>query len=493
MTRMNARRLAPATLRLGGASTLALSLLAVSACVVGPRYQRPTVDTPPAFKEAEGWTSAAPADELDRGPWWTLFDDAELTSLEADVAAHNQTLAGAEATYRQARALVAEARAAYFPTINLAVSTTGAGSFGKTASSGVIQAGQSTGATSQYEIEPGLTWAPDLWGKVRRQVESARATAQADAATAANTRLSLQTELAADYLQLRATDEEIRLYDKTAKGYEQVLKVSQNQYAAGTQAKSAVLTAQTELYDAQSQIQALQQTRQQLEHAIAVLAGRPPSELTLAPKPFDLKIPDVPVAVPSTLLQRRPDIAAAERAVKAANANVGVAVAAYYPTLTVTASTGLAGNSFGNLFNAKNSAWSLGASAAEPIFEGGLRGATVRAAKAARDQTVAQYRQTVLTALQQVEDELVALRKLEQEDALDRRSSAAADEAEKIVVNQYKAGTAATTDVVVAEQTALTERRNLITAQENRLTAVVTLIEALGGGWNATELRGKDK
>jgi NodT family efflux transporter outer membrane factor (OMF) lipoprotein len=224
---------------------------------------------------------------------------------------------------------------------------------------------------------------------------------------------------------------------------------------------------------------------------VAVLAGRPPSELTLAPKPFELKIPDVPAGVPSDLLQRRPDIASAERLVKSANAQVGAAVAAYYPTLTLSASYGFDANGLGQVFNASNNVWSLGATAAEPIFEGGLRGATVRAAKAYRDEAVATYRQTVLTAFQQVEDQLVALRQLEQADALERKSSAAADQAEKIVANEYQAGTAAPTDLLVAEQTALAERRTLITYQQQRLVAAVTLIEALGGGWKDSELAKK--
>lgn len=462
------------------------SLLALSACAVGPNYQRPTADTPPAFKEAQGWTPAAPADALDKGAWWTLFGDPDLDRLEAEVAAHNQSLAASEAAYRQARALVSEARAAYFPTLNLgAGATDSGGGSGRSGTSG------SRASTQTYTPSLGASWAPDLWGKVRRQVEAARATAQSDYALFANARLSLQTELAVDYLQMRAIDEEIRLYNRTAQGYETVLKVSQNQYKAGTVAKSSVLTAETQLTDAQGQIAALHQTRQQLEHAIAVLTGRPPAELTLAEKPFDLKIPDVPVTVPATLLQRRPDIASAERLVKSANAQVGVQVAAYYPSVTLSASYGFNATALSQVFNASNNVWSLGAQAAEPIFEGGLRGASVRAAKAGRDQAVANYRQTVLTAFQQVEDELIALKMLAQEDALYRRSSASADENEKIVVNQYRAGQAQATDVVVAENTALAERRNLITAQQNRLTATVSLIEALGGGWNASELTGK--
>jgi NodT family efflux transporter outer membrane factor (OMF) lipoprotein len=483
------RRPSPRSLPVATGAVGLVALLALSACAVGPNYKRPTVDAPPAFKEAQGWAPAAPADTLDRGPWWSLFGDPDLDALEADVATHNQSLAASLAAYRQARALVSEARAAYYPTLNLGLSATQSGGGSRSVSTGgggSVKSGSYS--TQAYAPSVGASWAPDLWGKVRRQVEAAKATAQADYATAMNVRLSLQTELANAYMELRATDEEIRIYEKTIQFYQQTQKISQNQYNAGTIAKNALLSSQSSVLDAQATLASLRSTRQQYEHAVAVLAGRPPSELTIAPKPFDLKIPEVPAGVPSDLLQRRPDIASAERLVKSANAQVGVAVAGYYPTLTLSASYGFDANNLGRIFNASNNVWSLGATAAEPLFEGGLRGAQVRAAKAARDQAVANYRQTVLTAFQQVEDELAALRQLEQADAHERQSSAAADEAEKIVANQYKAGTVSPTDLLVAEQTALNERRSLITYQQERLVAAVTLIEALGGGWKDSEL-----
>jgi NodT family efflux transporter outer membrane factor (OMF) lipoprotein len=283
-----------------------LSLAALSACAVGPNYKRPTVEAPPAFKEAAGWAPAAPADTFDRGPWWTLFGDADLNALEQDCAAHNPNLAAALAVYEQARALVTEARASFFPTVSLDPSFTESGGGGRAHSIGVGSSAVS-GATKSirtYEVSLGGTWAPDVWGKVRRQVEAARATAQADYADAANVRLSMQTELASDYLQMRAIDEELRLYDKTIQGYELVLKVSENQYNAGTQSRSAVLTAQSQLLDAQATAKTLVETRQQLEHAVAVLAGRPPSDLTLTPKPFVLTVPDVPAGVPTTSPRR---------------------------------------------------------------------------------------------------------------------------------------------------------------------------------------------
>lgn len=461
-------------------SIAVVSLAALSACAVGPNYKRPTTPTPPAFKEADGWAPAAPADMLDRGPWWTLFEDDDLNKLEADVAANNQNLAAQLAAYRQAHALVAEARAAFFPTV-----TAG---FAANDSSGHSGLSGKTAVVRSYAPSVGATWAPDLWGKVRRQVEAARATAQADWASAQNVRLSMQTELATDYLQMRAIDEELRLYAKTVEGYKTVLTVSQNQYAAGTVGRSAVLTAQAQLFDAEATTRTLHEQRQQLEHAIAVLSGRPPAELTLEPKPFTLKTPEVPAGVPSALLQRRPDIAAAERQVRASNAQIGVQIAAFFPNVTLNASYGFSGNTLSNIFNASNKTWSFGSNSVETLFEGGQRFAAVSAARAAHDQSVAQYRQTVLTALQQVEDELIALKMLEQAAQLARQSSAAADEAEQIAVNQFRAGTVSSTDVVVAEQTALSERRAVITYQEERLVAIVSLIEALGGGWNASDL-----
>jgi NodT family efflux transporter outer membrane factor (OMF) lipoprotein len=473
----------------------ALSLTALSACAVGPNYKRPTVVTPPAFKEAEGWAAAAPTDLLDRGPWWTLFNDPDLNKLEEECAANNQSLKQSLAVYQEARALVAEAQASLFPTVTLTPSFSESGGGGRSQSLGVSTTA-SGGAQKTIRINDfsvGGTWAPDIWGKVRREVESARATAQSDYAAAVFTRLSMQTELASDYLQMRATDEEIRLFEKSVAGFELFLKVSENQYHAGTQARSAVLTAQSQLLDTQATVKSLIETRQQLEHAVAVLAGRPPSELTLPEKPFELVVPDVPAGVPSTLLERRPDVAEAERLVKSANAQIGVAVAAWYPTLTLNASKGFTSGMLDTLFNPTSSLFSFGGSIPENLFEGGLRSATIKAAKAVRDQDVASYRQTVLTAFQQVENELVALKQLEQADMIERQSSAAADENVDIVMNEYKAGTAQATDVEVAQQNALTERRNLITFQEDRLVAIVSLIEALGGGWHTSDMNGKDK
>jgi NodT family efflux transporter outer membrane factor (OMF) lipoprotein len=491
------RMIRPSVLALCVAATLSGSL---AGCMVGPNYHRPTAPVTASFKELEGWKSAAPADTLDRGDWWTLFNDPILNDLEDKVAKNNQTLAAAEAAYRNAHAMVAENRAALFPTVDLTGSANASSATtSNTTSSGTGGTGTGTGGTGtgvtvsrgtsqRYELSVGATWAPDFWGRVRRAIEGAKANSQAFAADAANARLSAQTELASDYLQLRADDEEIRLLATTQDAYQRALTVSENRYKAGVAAKSEVLTAQTQLFNAQAQTQQTTQARQTLEHAIAVLAGEPPASLTIAVATFNPTVPDVPVAVPSTLLERRPDVAAAERRAKNANAQIGVQTAAYYPTITLTPSYGFSSTSLGSLFSASNAVWTLGGSATEILFDAGARKARVAEARATYDQNVADYRQAVLTAFQQVEDELAASKYLQAQEALRAAASKAADENEKIVLNQYRAGQASATDVVTAENTALAARVSLVQVQQSRLTATVSLIEALGGGWSATRL-----
>ncbi len=467
---------------------LAALATALSGCLVGPNYKQPTVASTPTFKELEGWKSAAPSDALDRGDWWTLFNDPVLNDLEAKVAVSNQNLAAAEAAYRNAHAMVAENRAALFPTVDLDANASDSG--GKGATSGGSGTGTSHGGTIQrYQVTVGATWAPDIWGKVRRAIEGAKANAQASAADVANAKLSAQTELATDYLQLRADDEEVRLLQTTADAYQRTLTVTKNRYAQGVAAKSDVLTAQTTLLNAQAQTEQTVQARATLEHAIAVLAGEPPAALAIEPvAKFDPTIPAIPVGVPSELLERRPDVAAAERQAKNANAQIGVQTAAYYPTISLTPSLGYASSSLSKLFSSSAFTWTLGGDATEILFDGGLRKAKVAEARATYDQNVAEYRQTVLTAFQQVEDALAAGKYLEQQQAFRAQASTAADENEKIVLNQYRAGQASATDVVTAENTALSARISLVSTEQSQLTAAVSLIEALGGGWATKEL-----
>jgi NodT family efflux transporter outer membrane factor (OMF) lipoprotein len=474
-------------------SVAAAALLAgtLSACAVGPNYRRPAVVTPPAFKEAEGWAPATPSDAADRKDWWTVFGDKVLNDLEAKVSVDNQTLRADEAAYRQAHALVAQDRAALFPTLTLDASATrsysgSGGASSSTGAGGAIYSGSGTRVT--YEPTVGASWAPDIWGSVRRTIENAKGEAQASAATLANARLSAQTELAVDYIGLRQLDEEGRILAETVAGYTRTLAIVENKYAVGVAAQSDVLSARGQLLSTKAQATDLAQQRARLEHAIAILTGEPPAALTLSPAPWSLTLPSLPAAAPSTLLQRRPDIAAAERQAAAANALIGVQTAAYFPTISLTGQGGYASSDVSRLFNASTSLWSLGASAAETVFDAGARAAKVRGARAAYDEAVANYRQTVLTAFGQVEDNLAAQRVYGSEEA---QLKAAADTTAanlQVTRNEYAAGTVDFTTVVTAQAAALSARNALLTVQANRLTTAVDLIEALGGGWTAADL-----
>lgn len=465
-------------------SALALALastVAVTGCLSGPDYHRPSVATPPAFKELAGWKQSSPADALERGPWWELLNDPVLSGLEQKVEVSNQNIAAVEAAYRQSLAIVSQTRASLFPTVDLSGSASKSGG-GGTGSAGSSAGGSAAGA--RYQLGLQAAWAPDLWGRIRRQVEGAKASAQASAADLASAKLSAQAVLAIDYVQLRAVDEDKRLLDATIEGYQKSLRVIRNRYAAGVVGKADVLSAETQLLNAQASATDDVQVRAQLEHAIAVLVGEAPADFSLAPTSWTLAPPDVPVTVPSVLLERRPDVAAAERRAQAANAQIGVQQAAFYPDLNLTASYGTAATALGDLLKTSNAVWTLGASAAETLFDAGARSAAVRAAKAGYDQAVATYRQTVLTAFQDVEDQLSAVRVLEQSDALRIQASKSADEAERIELNQYNAGQIDYTSVVVFQAAALSARRTALASSRDRIVAAVSLIQALGGGWN---------
>ncbi len=469
----------------------ALLCAGVAGCLVGPNYQRPAAPTPPAYKEAAGWAPAQPSDAATRSDWWTAFGDPILNDLEARVVVSNQNLAAAEANYRAAHALVAEDRAALFPTVTLNASPSVSHSNGNgtviVPGGGTAPVGGS-GTRTTYNPSIGASWAPDIWGSVRRTIENARANAQASAATLANARLSAQTELAVDYITLREYDEEKRILDDTVKAYARTVEITRNKYNAGVSARSDLLSAQTQLDNARASDTDLEQQRAKMEHAIAILTGEPPAALTLPPGPWNLTLPAIPASLPSTLLERRPDIASAERTAAAANASIGVAVAAYYPSISLSAQDGFTGSSLANLFSLGNNYWSFGGAVAETIFDAGARSAKVRGARAAYDSAVATYRQTVLTALGQVEDNLAAQRVFGAEEALLASSAQAATANETILKNQYLSGTVDFTAVVVVEAQALQARTALAQMQANRLTTAVDLIEALGGGWSAAEL-----
>jgi NodT family efflux transporter outer membrane factor (OMF) lipoprotein len=402
--------------RLGGPLALASAVLVlVTACTVGPNYVRPSMISPDAYKELDGWKIAHPRDGLPRGPWWEVFADPQLNALEARVSISNQNLAASEAQYRNARALVREARAAFFPTVTLGVgftrsrqsSTFGVGSSrgsstgtssGGVASSGT--SGSSGGARSDFQLGLDFSWELDVWGRIRRGVESNRAAAQASAGDLEAARLSFQAELAQDYFQLRTLDAQKQLLDETVSAFEKFLKLTQDRFASGVASQADVVQAQTQLKTTQAQAIDLDVQRAQLEHAIAILMGQAPSSFTLPAAPLAATPPAIPIGVPSELLERRPDIAAAERRVAAANAQIGVAVAAFYPTITLNASSGFESSSLAKWFTAASHFWSVGPGISQTVFDGGLRHAQTDAARAAYDATVATYRQTVLASFQ---------------------------------------------------------------------------------------------
>ncbi|GAB3470425.1 efflux transporter outer membrane subunit [Massilia terrae] len=452
---------------------LALSASLLAGCSVTPAYHTPSTPQPLAFKEAQGWVPAAPADTLERGQWWMLFNDPVLTGLVENVDVSNQTVAAAVAAYDQARALVQQQRASLFPSVSLNTSANRTG-------------GGEAGAGNRYNLDIGGSWEPDVWGRLRANVSAAQASAQASQADLASARLSAQGELAADYFSLRASDATLALLNTTIEGYQRALQITTNRYKAGIAAHSDVLQAQTQLANAQADQQAVVRQRAQLEHAIAVLAGKAPAEFAIAPTAtWQVVVPEVPVGVPSTLLQRRPDIAASERRVAAANAQIGVARSAYFPNIGLTASYGTGStHSFADLFKVSNAVWSFGFSAAETLFNAGATGAAVSGAEAGQRQAAARYRQTVLAAFQNVEDQLSASRVLASQQDLRRQASEAADQVEQQMVNRYKAGQVSYTDVINAQVTALNARRNLVQVQSDRQSAAVSLIQALGGGWH---------
>jgi NodT family efflux transporter outer membrane factor (OMF) lipoprotein len=464
---------------------------ALAGCAVGPNYHRPELATAPAYKE-QGWAPAHPADLAPRGDWWTVFDDPVLNGLEARVAISNQNVAAAEAAYRQAEALVREQRAALFPSITLDAGGTraggGRGNIITTPGAGgtSVVSGGAGKATNTYRASVGASWEPDIWGRIRREIESARGQAQASEADLAGARLSAQGSLAVDYLDLRENDAEIALLTDTVAGYRRSFEIARNRYDAGIAPHSDALQAQSQLSSTEAQLEDLRRTRAAFEHAIAVLAGETPETFSIAADPkWSAATPQVPAGVPSKLLQRRPDVAGAERRAAAASAQIGVAVAAFFPDVTLTGSYGYTANELGRLFGAGSDVWSFGGSLAQTLFNGGARAAQVSAARAAYDQAVAQYRQTALAALQDVEDQLAAQRVLAREYDMQKAAADASSQAAVMVLNQYKEGQVDYTSVVTAQANALSAQRTLVQARATRQATAVALIQGLGGGWEA--------
>jgi NodT family efflux transporter outer membrane factor (OMF) lipoprotein len=466
----------------------AVALLA--GCMVGPNYQRATAPTPATYKELppmpDGWKSATPNDAVDRGQWWSIYQDPFLDELERKVSIDNQNLKAYEAGYRQALALVGEARSNLLPTISLKNSLQQS-----TLVPGITPSHKDAVTSSIGTAVIGANWDLDLWGKIRRQVEGERAAAQASAAQLASARLSAQADLASDYFELRYEDSLERLLEDSVAAYERTLEITRKQYVAGAAAKSDVMTAQAQLQTAQAQLIAVGVSRAQYEHAIALLIGQPPAGLTISPAELAATVPVIPVALPSTLLERRPDIAQAERLMKQQNAQIGVAIAAYYPDISLSGMFGYVSTS--GLVSASNQLWSSAANASALLVDGGGRSATVRAARAAYDQSVAQYRQTVLTAFHDVEDALSSLRVLAQQSDAQEAAVASSRESLELALREYQTGAVAYTAVVTAQVTALTNEEAALQVKSSRLSASVALLKALGGGWQASTLEGSDR
>ncbi|MFZ1079318.1 MAG: efflux transporter outer membrane subunit [Methylovirgula sp.] len=465
----------------------ALALFAgISACTVGPDYVRPAAPTSAQFKEAKGWKITNPSDTLDRGAWWSLYKDPRLSSLMSQVEISNETVKAELAAYDQAVALIRETQAGYFPTVtgNDSVTYSHQGS-GTSVSNGITIGRSFTNVV--FNPVANATWDIDVWGRIRRSVESNAAAAQVSAADLQNAKLSEQAALATAYFNLRASDSLVALYDATVVAYKKTLDITRNQYNAGTASQADLSAAQTEVLNTEAQAIAVGVVRAQYEHAIAVLIGRPPADLSMRVGILARNIPHIPVTVPSVLLERRPDIAAAERTLQEENALIGVAVANFYPTISLTGMFGYSGVTPLPITVA-NEAWSIAGSASQPIFDGGLLNSQLAAARAVYEGSVANYRQTVLTALEQVEDELAALRILQKELATEEEAVKAATLAVEVYLNQYQAGTVSFTTVVTAQATQLADEVTALNIRQSLFIASVALIEALGGGWDASLL-----
>ena len=462
---------------------LLLPLLLLSGCMVGPDYERPKVEIPAAYKEGmreSDWKQAEPRDAAARGKWWAIFGDPQLDGMISQVDVSNQTIAAAEAQLRQAAAVTAQDRAGLFPTLNGTVSVTR--SEPSTTTGPVI--GAATATRTIYSLPLSASWEADLWGKIRRSIEQGSASEQATAADLVNARLSVQSTLAQDYFQLRTLDSQKRLLDETVAAYEKSLELTNNRYKAGVAARSDVALAQSQLQSARAQSIDTTVQRAQLEHAIAVLLGKPASSFSLERGELAAMPPAVPPAgLPADLLERRPDVAAAERRVAAANANVGIAKSAFFPSATLAATLGYQSRSTDNWFTLPSRFWSIGPALALTLIDFGRRGAISDQAVAAYDQTVATYRGTVLQAFADVEDNLAALRILEEEAKVQDEAVKAANLTLDITLNQYKAGIVTYLQVVVVQAAALQAQTNALGIRNRRLVASVLLVKALGGGW----------
>jgi NodT family efflux transporter outer membrane factor (OMF) lipoprotein len=472
---------------------LVLLILALEGCTVGPKYVKPTVPTTPAFKEetpasfkeSRQWQPAQPGDQTSRGNWWEIFGDPKLNKLEEQIADSNQDLKVAEARFRQARAAIRFNRAAQFPTISTSPSASYVKSsdFSPSFPSKIQQSSK-----GDFELPFDLSYELDFWGRVRRSVAAAREEAQASSADYATAKLSLEAELALDYFELRSADAQKQLLDDTVKAYTDNLKLTLGRFKGGVAPRADVAQAQTQLDTTRVQDTDVTVQRAQFEHAIAILIGKPPADFSLADAPLNNQPPSIPIGLPSELLQRRPDIAAAERRVAEANNQIGIARAAYFPTVTLGGTAGFAGTQGSNWFTWPSGFWAVGPALAQTLFDGGRRRATSESARANYDATVATYRQTSLTAFQEVEDNVAALRILENETQQQQQAVASSQESLELFTNRYKGGVDTYLQVITAQTVELANERNAIDIQRRRLDASVLLVKAMGGGWNVSKL-----
>lgn len=459
-------------------------MLGLTGCAAGPDYVKPAAVArmPAAYKEMAGWKVAQPEDGGISEQWWTIYNDPQLNALEEKVVIDNQNIKAYEAAFRQAQALVQSARAGYFPTLTAGASATG------TRTSANLSGSNAGKESTDFQLPFSLAWEADIWGKIRKSVEASEAGVQASAADLAAATLSAQSELAVDYFQLRVLDAQKKLLDDTVACYQKSLKMTQNRYDSGIAAISDVLQADTQLKTTQAQAIDLLTQRAKMEHAIALLIGKPASDFSLPPTSVMMQIPIPPVGLPSELLEHRPDIASAERNMAKTNAQIGISEAAYFPTIRLSGSAGFDASNILEVMSWPARFWSVGPAVSETLFDAGLRKAQSQQAVAAYDQTVATYRQTVLTAFQEVEDNLAALRILEKESAVQDSAVNAARQTVRVIENQYRQGTVAYLNVIASQTTVLSNQRTALGIQGNRLAASVLLIKALGGGWNSNRL-----
>ena len=470
------------------ASVLFVAAVAAStSCAVGPRYVKPAAPAAAedTFKETEGWTQAQPSDELPRGTWWEVFGDDQLNALEAGLAGSNQDLKAADARFREARALIGVSRAAQSPVVALAPSAALVRNSGNTSVSSSTLTPPITGV---YSVPLDLSYEIDVWGRIHRTVDAARDRAQASAADRQTVALSLQAELALDYFELRSADAQRRLLDAAVAAFTEALRLTTNRFQGGAASRSDVAQAKTQLESTRVQATDVAVQRARYEHAIAALLGRPPSALSLGAAPLDATPPAIPAGLPSQLLERRPDVAAAERRAAEANERVGIARASFFPSLMLNATGGFEGNTLANWFAWPSRFWAIGPAAVQTLVDGGKRRAVSEAATAAYDATVAEYRQAALTAFQQVEDNLAALRILEQEARQQDAATAAARESLRVSNDRYLAGADPYLQVLIAQTIALSNERNDVEIMRRRMVSSVLLIKSLGGGWTAAEL-----